>query len=80
MITNHHLLLKSIYRKRISLVLEENEKLHFIILNYNPYYTSHSKFFECRFCTLNYDSCYTLYLDIKFAIYLDGNPNLWYKV
>ena len=28
------------------------------------------------FCIINYDSCYTLYLDVKFAIMLDGKLNL----
>ena len=32
----------------------------------------HSKLLECTFCFLNYDLCYTLHSDIKFAINLDG--------
>ena len=39
------------------------EKLHFITLNYTPY----------QFCTLNYDHFYTLHLDVKFSVNLDGN-------
>ena len=54
------------------------EKLHFIILNYTLDYTLHPKLFkcpklfECTVCTLNYDTCYTLHLDISFTIILDG--------
>ena len=44
-------------------------KLHFTTLDYTLY----SKLFECMFCTLNYDSYYTLHPDVKFAIHLDGN-------
>ena len=50
-------------------------KLRFTILNYTSYYTLHHKFFEYTFCTLNYDSCYTLQADVKFAVNFDGNPN-----
>ena len=50
------------------------EKLHFITLNYIPYYTLHPTLFEYTFCALNYDSCYTLHLNIKFSINLDRNP------
>ena len=35
------------------------------------FYTLHPKFFECTFCTIKYDTCYTLHPDIKFAVYLD---------
>ena len=35
------------------------EKLHFTILNYTSDYTLHPKLFECMFCTINYDHCYT---------------------
>ena len=50
------------------------EKLHLTILNYTSYYTFHHKFFKYTFCTLNYDSCYTLQVDVKFAVNFDGNP------
>ena len=50
------------------------EKLHLTILNYTSYYTFHHKFFKYTFCTLNYDSCYTLQDDVKLAFNFDGNP------
>ena len=31
------------------------------------------KLFEYTFCTLNYNSCYTLHPYVKFAVNLDGN-------
>ena len=31
------------------------------------------KLFEYTFCTLNYNSCYTLHHDVKFSVNLDGN-------
>ena len=49
------------------------EKLHFITINYTSYYTLHYKLFEWMFCILNYDFCYTLHIDVNFAINLDGN-------
>ena len=49
------------------------EKLHFTSLNYTTYYTLYSKLFDCIFCTLNYDICYTLHPYIKFGVKLDGN-------
>ena len=48
------------------------EELHFITLNYTPNYTLHHKLFECTFCTLIYNYCYTLHPDIKFVVNLDG--------
>ena len=42
-------------------------------LNYAPYYTLHSKLFECILCTLNYDICYTLHTAISFTVKWDGN-------
>ena len=36
-------------------------------------YTLHPKLFECMFCTLNYDICYTLHSYVKFSINLDEN-------
>ena len=33
----------------------------------------HLKLFECIVCTLNYDSYYTLYLDVSFTIKFDKN-------
>ena len=51
---------------------KEEEKLHFTTLNYTPNYILHHKLFECRFCTINYDIWYTLHLDIKFVVNLDG--------
>ena len=35
-------------------------------------YILYPKLFECTFCTLNCDPCYTLRPNIKFAINLDG--------
>ena len=35
------------------------------------FYTMHPKLFECMFCILNYDICYSLHLDVKFAVSLD---------
>ena len=49
-------------------------ELHFTILNYTLDYILHPKLFKCTFCTLNYDFCYTLHLDDKFSVNLDGNP------
>ena len=47
-------------------------ELHFTILNYTLNYTFHHKLFKRTFCTLNYNICYTLHPDIKFAVNLDG--------
>ena len=49
------------------------EKLHFTILNYTLNYILHRKLFECTFCSLNYDPCYTLHPDVNFTIILDGS-------
>ena len=57
----------------VNLVAYILRKLHFIALKYILNYTLHPKLFECMFCTLNYNYCYTLYLDVKFAVNLDGN-------
>jgi len=46
-------------------------KLHFTTLNYTFNYTLYHKPFECMFCTIKYDHCYTLHLNIKFAVNLD---------
>ena len=53
-------------------------ELHFITLNYTSNYTLHHKFFEYTFCTLNHNPCYTLYLNVKFAVNLNGK--VWYHV
>ena len=47
------------------------QKLHFTSLNYIPKYTLHYKPFECTFYNINYDSCYTLHVNIKFFVNLD---------
>ena len=47
-------------------------ELYFTILNYTLNYTFHHKLFERTFCTINYNICYTLHPDIKFAVNLDG--------
>ena len=47
-------------------------KLRFTNLNYTSDYTLHPKFFKCMFFILNYDPYYTLHLDVKFAVNLDG--------
>ena len=47
------------------------EELHFITLNYTSYYTLYLKLFKRTYCTINYDPCYTLHTDVKFAINLD---------
>ena len=54
------------------------EKLHFTTINYTSYYTLHLKLFECNFCILNYDHCYILHPDIKFAVILNGK--IWHHV
>ena len=46
-------------------------KLHFITLNYTSYYTLNPKLFKCMFCIPNYNSCYTLLLDVKFVVNFD---------
>ena len=51
------------------------EKLQVITLNYTLNYTLHHKLLEC---ILNYDPCYTLHIDIKFAINFNGK--LWHNV
>jgi len=48
------------------------EELHFITLNYILDYILFYKLFECTFYTLNYDYCYILHPNIKFAIKLNG--------
>ena len=53
-------------------------ELHFIILNYIPDFTLHHKLFKCTFYILNYDHCYTLHLDVKFAVNLD--KKVWHHV
>ena len=58
-----------------------NRKHGEITLYHSKYtldYTLHPKFFECTFYILNYDHCYTLYSDIKFAVNLNGK--IWYNV
>ena len=47
------------------------QKLHFTSLNYIPKYTLHYKLFECTFYNINYNSCYTLHVNIKFFVNLD---------
>ena len=47
------------------------QKLHFTSLNYIPKYILHYKPFECTFYNINYDSCYTLHVNIKFFVNLD---------
>ena len=47
--------------------------LHFTTQNYTSNYTLHHKLFECKFCTLNYDICYTLHIDINFTVMFDGD-------
>ena len=47
-------------------------KLHFATLNNTSDYTLHSKLSKCTFCILNYDHCYTLHININFAVNLDG--------
>ena len=54
------------------------EELHFTILNYILEYILFSKFFKCILCILNYDTCYILYLNVKFTINLDRN--VWHHV
>ena len=53
-------------------------KWHFTTLNNTSNYTLHSKLFECTFCTLHYDSCYTLHPDINFIVNLDGK--VWHHM
>ena len=55
-------------------------KLHFITLNYTLNYTLYHKLFECMFCTLNYDPYYTLHLEVKFAVNLDGKVEHHMKI
>ena len=50
-----------------------SEKLHFTNLNYTTFYILYSQIFKYMFCTPNYELCYTLHLDVKFAINLDEN-------
>ena len=49
--------------------------MHFTTLNYTPNFTLHPKLFKCTFCILNYDHCYTLHHNVKFAVMLDGKHN-----
>ena len=39
----------------------------FTTQNYTLNYTLHHKLFECKFCTLNYNICYTMRSDINFT-------------
>ena len=39
----------------------------FTTQNYTLNYTVHHKLFECKFCILNYDICYTMHIDINFT-------------
>ena len=55
-------------------------KLRFTNLNYTSDYTLDHKLFECMFCTLNYDPYYTLHLEVKFAVNLDGKVELRVKI
>ena len=62
--------------KLSSLVTSEESikgKLHLTTLNNTLDYILHHKLFEYTFCTLKYDSCYTLDPNVKFAVNLDGN-------
>ena len=61
---------KKISEEAVLVYFKKN--LHFIILNYILNHILRPKFFEGMFYTLKYDHCYTLYIDIKFAINLDG--------
>ena len=57
--------------KRKIVDFQKNGVLHFTTLNYTLDYTLHHKLFECIFCILNYNPCYTLHPNVKFAINLD---------
>ena len=50
---------------------------YFYFLGYHPkltsYYSLLPKLLENMFCILNYDHCYILHLDVKFAVNLDEN-------
>ena len=58
--------------KRKIVDFQKNGELHFITLNYISDYTLYHKLFKSTFCIINYNSCYTLHPNIKFAINLDG--------
>ena len=59
-----------IFKNYFATVFSVFSKISYIQMN-----PLHSKLFECTFCTLNYNPCYTLHLNIKFVVNLDGNSN-----
>ena len=61
-----------IYIFDVNTLLSLKKEIIFYHFNYTPNYTLNHKLFECMFCTLNYDLCYTLLSDIKFVVNLDG--------
>ena len=61
-----------LYNKGIIVNLYKG-KLHFIILNYTPDYTSYPKLFECPPCILNYNPYYTLHPNVSSTVKLDKN-------
>ena len=65
-------------KHRVFILFFFKEKLHFSTLNYILWYILHPKLFECTFCIINYDFCYTLHHNIKSGVNLDGK--VWHYV